>query len=568
MKRSSFLAVGVTAVGLLALPLRAQAPAAADAPRTSATKKAPAARGIDAQTNPELLELAAAVTQLLESGDVDAFVATTTASLADWRRLVPPGVDPKESPGNDRVVERHARSIEASAQHVLELARRAGAIPGRVRFTVKSISSPTSSRVGFRIGGRPATQPFVPELRVVLAGEPIGDADGKPLRGEYQLALGDARSFPDGWRTAEGVRWVALPEGLADDTMRRELALTNLVTQHTLTATDDPTLQRLGETVATFLRTRSVHGFVEATTLSIDELIEFYQSIDSPAASTADERRDQIVAASTAAAQALVDLQERIGADLSDAKLVVQQVLAERPSFTCYGEAQGLRAASVRVTLAVESSRNAKSGRPLAGTYTISLGDAMRIDQRWVLMDDKVRVQEYPAGVVAAADAQYLELENYVAENRTLPPGYPAPNVDLVKLADGTPLTLAALRGKVVVLEFWASWYGPCQEPMERLQRLREEHPDWQDRVAVIALSIDEKAEQARTHLERRGWFNTLNAWAGEGAWTAPATKAFRVRGVPMAYVLDRDGRVLKAGPPLAMNVGQIVDAELRRGGE
>src|SRR4051794_39323910 len=100
---------------------------------------------------------------------------------------------------------------------------------------------------------------------------------------------------------------------------------------------------------------------------------------------------------------------------------------------------------------------------------------------------------------------------------------------------------------------------------MEKLQHLRDAHPDWKDRVEVIALSIDDKAEEARSHLEKKGWSKTLNVWAGNGAWQAPAPQAFRVSGVPTSYVLDGDGRVVEAGHPESMDFGGIINEELKK---
>lgn len=528
------------------------------------------AAGFSGEFDLQLLGLGGAVARLLETGEVSTFVGAVNTSLDDWKRLLPPGASEKDlplGPNPARILELREKSIAASATHVLELARRAGLSPGKARFSVKSVSSPTNSTSGYRIAGQTVTMPFATALRVTLTAE----SSEPSLRGDYELALGGARKFPNGWRTEDGVRWMAFPPQVADRALREEVALGNRVApaamgdQRTLSGMDDPALLRFGTVVADLLRQRDAAAFVRASRLTRDETFAFYKRTDRTVTPEVEETYSRISTGLAATAQAMSALQERIGIDLGDAKLTVKQVLAERPHFMRYGQADGISASSLQITFTVESSRNARSGKPLAGTYVVATGSALRLGDRWVLVDDKARFKEFPSGLVTDSEAKHIELENYVAEHRTLPPGHAAPDVSFVRLDDNTPTPLSAYRGKVVVLEFWAVWCGPCQEPMEKLQRLRESRPDWKDRVEVIALSIDEKADTARAHLEKKGWAQTTNVWAGEGAWQAPAPQAFRVHGVPTVYVLDREGRVVKAGHPESLNVAALVDEQLKK---
>ena len=77
-------------------------------------------------------------------------------------------------------------------------------------------------------------------------------------------------------------------------------------------------------------------------------------------------------------------------------------------------------------------------------------------------------------------------------------------------------------------------------------------------------LSIDDKLKEARQHLEKRGWTNTVSLWAGEGNWFAPSAKAFRLHGIPTAYVIDTGGKVVWSGHPDGDQISELVNSLLK----
>ncbi len=151
-----------------------------------------------------------------------------------------------------------------------------------------------------------------------------------------------------------------------------------------------------------------------------------------------------------------------------------------------------------------------------------------------------------------------------------LPPrvGDVVPDIDLVNVSTGIRSKLRDLRGKVICLELWATWCGPCQEAMQKLCQLAAENRDaWRDRVGIVPLSIDEEPQEVSRHVKKRAWDQFDHYWSGaEGATgpEAPAMRALVGQAVPEIVIVDRDGRILWRGNPAEKSQAKDVAARIK----
>jgi thiol-disulfide isomerase/thioredoxin len=119
----------------------------------------------------------------------------------------------------------------------------------------------------------------------------------------------------------------------------------------------------------------------------------------------------------------------------------------------------------------------------------------------------------------------------------TVAAAQPAPDFDLPQLdGDGT-ISLTDLKGKVVYLDFWASWCGPCAYSLPQLERLRIH---FRGRgFEVIAINLDQDKRAARRFLSSKAITYPILIDPDK---QTPVTYA--VQGMPTAYLLDRDGNI------------------------
>lgn len=107
---------------------------------------------------------------------------------------------------------------------------------------------------------------------------------------------------------------------------------------------------------------------------------------------------------------------------------------------------------------------------------------------------------------------------------------------------DGKPLRLADFRGKYVLLDFWATWCGPCVAEMPNLKATYDKHKT-DNRFAMMSLSVDAKAQQP-IDFAKKNDIHWIQGFLGE--WQqSPVPDLYGVEGIPSIFLIGPDGKIL-----------------------
>lgn len=134
----------------------------------------------------------------------------------------------------------------------------------------------------------------------------------------------------------------------------------------------------------------------------------------------------------------------------------------------------------------------------------------------------------------------YKDLKQLYDAKKGVEIGEMAPDIDLPQ-PNGTNLKLSSLRGKVVLIDFWASWCGPCRAEFPNVKKVYSKYKD--KGFEIYGVSLDK---------DKSSWVNSISSlgldWKHVSDlkyWSCAPAKVYKVTGIPATVLIDKNGKVI-----------------------
>jgi thiol-disulfide isomerase/thioredoxin len=153
-----------------------------------------------------------------------------------------------------------------------------------------------------------------------------------------------------------------------------------------------------------------------------------------------------------------------------------------------------------------------------------------------------------------------MDFHQEVTKNIRLNVGNVAPDI-MEQDTAGKEIALSSLRGKYVLIDFWASWCGPCRRENPHMVKLYETYHRKGFEIYGVSLDKDKNAWKTAIKKDKLIWTEVSDL----GFWNAKPAKLYNVNSIPYTVLLDKNGKILAKGlfgAEIEEKLKQIFDSE------
>ena len=112
------------------------------------------------------------------------------------------------------------------------------------------------------------------------------------------------------------------------------------------------------------------------------------------------------------------------------------------------------------------------------------------------------------------------------------------------RTAEGEKFDWSSYRGKFVLVDFWASWCGPCRR---EIPNMKAQLSNYESDFAIVGINLDTKKSSYDQYVEKESltWTNIMSDVPEEMGWDNPLATEYGIMSIPTAILVDREGKVI-----------------------